>query len=98
MDEPVKPTTSVRPVRASTSRTSGGAASKNLRAARPVAIISSAARERTPSGSPSPHTRSGRMARWRSSMRSHTAWPTRWLLMAKLSTPADCSSSHLAAT
>ncbi len=46
-------------------------------AARAVSFISSAARARTPSGSPSPHTWACRMASCRSSMRSHTACPTR---------------------
>jgi hypothetical protein len=67
MGEPVKPVTTGTPNRA---------------AAAAVCFISSAARARTPASWPSPKTRGGRMAAWRSSMRSQTAWPTRWLLMA----------------
>ncbi|KFD43138.1 hypothetical protein IU11_14140 [Cellulosimicrobium sp. MM] len=52
-------------------------------ARRAVCFISSAARWRTPSGSPSPHTTSGRMSRWRWSIgSSHTAWPLRWFEIA----------------
>ena len=71
IDDPVKPTTTSTP---------------SLRAARAVIFISSAARWRTPSASPSPQIRSGRIPRWRSSMgSSQTAWPLRWLLMANTS-------------
>ena len=51
---PVNPLTTVLPVAANTDFTESGAASKNFRAARAVAFTSSAARVRTPSGSPSP--------------------------------------------
>lgn len=69
MDEPVKPMTVSTPKRA---------------AARAVSAISAAARRLTPSGSPSPQMRAGRMARWRSSMSaSQTAWPTRWFEIAR---------------
>ena len=44
---------------------------------RAVAFISSAALSRTPAGSPSPQTWGGSMERWRWSIRSQTAWPTR---------------------
>ena len=54
----------------------------SLAAARAVFFISSAARSFTPSGSPSPQTWSGRIPLCRSSMRSQTAWPTRWALIA----------------
>src|SRR5688572_14449353 len=60
-----------------------GAASRNLRHALAVSIIFLAARFLTPSASPSPQTSFGRIALWRSSIRSQTAWPTRWLLIAK---------------
>ena len=60
-----------------------GVARRALAAARAVAFISSAARRRTPSGSPSPQTRAGRMPRCRSSIgSSQTAWPARWLEIA----------------
>ena len=64
MDEPVKPMTVSTPSAA---------------AARAVSLISSAARWRTPSGSPSPQIRAGRMPWCRSSIGwSQTAWPVRW--------------------
>ena len=66
--EPVKPFTTSTP---------------SLAAARAVSFTLSAARCRTPSGSPSPHTSGGRMARWRSSIGSQTAWPTRCVEIAK---------------
>ena len=53
IDEPVNPTTVSTP---------------NAAAARAVSAISAAARCLTPSGSPSPQIRSGRMAWWRASM------------------------------
>ena len=62
MLEPVKPLTTPTP---------------NFCAARAVFFISSAARLLTPAGSPSPQTCGGRIALCRSSMTSHTAWPTR---------------------
>ena len=46
-------------------------------AARAVFFISSAARLLTPSGLPSPQTCGGRMALWRASMMSQTAWPAK---------------------
>jgi hypothetical protein len=55
--------------------TGSGAASKNFRAALTVSIISCVARLRTPSGLPSPQTRSGRIDLWRSSIGSQTACP-----------------------
>jgi len=54
-----------------------GAASMKRRQALAVSIIFFAARLRTPSGSPSPQMSLDKIALWRSSMRSHTAWPTR---------------------
>src|SRR5712691_1236301 len=66
--EPVKPFTSVTPSRA---------------AARAVSFIRSAARSLTPSGSPSPQTSGGRIARCRASTGSHTACPTRCAPSAK---------------
>ena len=77
--EPVKPVTTCTPKRA---------------AARAVSLMRSAARERTPSGSPSPHTSGGRIDRWRSSIGSQTAWPTRWLLIAQQPRPWRSSSSR----
>src|SRR5215210_5926913 len=68
MLDPVKPLTCVTPKRA---------------AALAVSMTFSAARRRTPSGSPSPHTSGGSVAPWRASMGSQTAWPTRWVLMAQ---------------
>ena len=68
MLEPVKPFTWVTP---------------NLAAARAVSFTLSAARLRTPSGSPSPQTSGGRIAWWRSSTGSQTAWPTRCVEIAK---------------
>ncbi|CAM5580428.1 hypothetical protein SGLAM104S_10041 [Streptomyces glaucescens] len=62
-------------------------------AARAVSFIRAAARCRTPSGSPSPHTSGGRIAWWRSSMMaSQTAWPTRWLETAQHFRPYLSSS------
>ena len=62
-------------------------------AARAVSSISAAARCRTPSGSPSPQMRAGRIAWWRSSMMaSQTAWPTRWLEIAQHLRPYLSSS------
>src|SRR5438270_52621 len=67
MLDPVKPlTTAPNPAFA-------GAASMNFRHAFAVSIIFFAARFRTPSGSPSPHTSAGRISLCRSSIRSHTA-------------------------
>ena len=81
IDDPVKPTTASTP---------------SLRAARAVIFISSAARCRTPSGSPSPQIRSGRMPRCRSSIgSSQTAWPLRWLEMAQTFRPYFSSISSL---
>ena len=66
--DPVKPTTVSTPSSA---------------AARAVTCMASAARCRTPSGSPSPQTRDGRMAWCRSSIgSSQTACPVRWLEIA----------------
>jgi hypothetical protein len=68
IDEPVKPMTVCTP---------------SFAATRAVSFISCAARCRTPSGSPSPQIRAGRMPWWRSSIGwSQTACPTRWLEMA----------------
>ena len=68
IDEPVKPTTTSTP---------------RFFAARAVIFISSAARCRTPSGSPSPQIREDRMSLWRWSIgSSQTAWPLRWLEIA----------------
>ena len=53
-----------------------------------------AARRRTPSGSPSPQTCGGRMDLCRSSMRSQTAWPTRWLEIAWQVRPLSASRAH----
>jgi hypothetical protein len=65
-------------------------------AARAVSFISSAARCRTPSGSPSPQMRAGRMSLWRWSIgSSHTAWPSRWLEMVHTFSPYDASCSCL---
>ena len=73
MDDPVKPTTVLTPSRA---------------AVRAVSFMSSAARRRTPSGSPSPQTRAGTMAWWRSSIGwSQTAWPVRWFEIAYTDSP-----------
>ena len=53
-------------------------------ASRAVCFISSAARVRTPSGSPSPHTLAPTMVSCRKSIgSSQTAWPLRWLEMAQ---------------
>ena len=83
IDEPVKPTTVSTPSRA---------------AARAVSFISSAARCRTPSGSPSPQIRSGRMPRCRSSIgSSQTAWPARWLEIAQTFRPCLAEQVQLAA-
>ena len=69
IEEPVKPTTVCTP---------------NAAAARAVSASSAAARWRTPSGSPSPQIRAGRMPWCRTSIGwSQTAWPTRWLEMAQ---------------
>src|SRR4028119_2177028 len=68
MLEPVNPLTCVTP---------------NFAAALAVSFIFSAALLRTPSGSPSPQTSGGRVALWRLSMGSQTAWPTRWLEIAQ---------------
>ena len=84
IEDPVKPTTTSTP---------------SLRAARAVIFISSAARWRTPSASPSPQMRSGRMSRWRASIgSSQTAWPLRWLLMANTWRSYFFSISSLAGT
>ena len=80
--EPVKPVTTSTPKRA---------------AARAVSFRRSAARERTPSGSPSPHTSGGRIDWWRASIGSHTAWPTRWLEIAQQPSPCDSSSARRSA-
>ncbi len=79
MPEPVKPVTTSTPRAA---------------AARAVSAMRSAARRRTPSGSPSPQTSAGSTARWRASIGSHTAWPTRWVLIAKHDSPWRSSSSR----
>jgi hypothetical protein len=69
IDEPVNPTTVSTPRR---------------RAALAVVFISSAARCRTPSGSPSPQIRLGSMSRCRSSIgSSQTACPFRWFEMVQ---------------
>ena len=69
IDDPVKPTTVFTPSRW---------------AVRAVSFISSAARCRTPSGSPSPHTWADRIPSCRASIgSSQTAWPLRWLEIAK---------------
>ena len=67
MLDPVKPFTWVTP---------------NAAAARAVSATRAAARCLTPSGSPSPQISGGRIARWRSSIGSQTAWPTWWLEIA----------------
>src|SRR3954447_9808977 len=77
--DPVKPLTVVTPSRA---------------AARAVSLSLSAARWRTPSGSPSPHTPGGTTPRWRASMRSQTAWPTRWLPIVQTFRPWRSSNSR----
>ena len=79
--EPVKPVTTSTPSRA---------------AARAVSFIFSAARWRTPSGSPSPHTSSGSTPWWRESIGSHTAWPTRCAPIAQHPSPLRSSSSRFA--
>ncbi len=66
--EPVKPMTVSTP---------------SLRAAMAVRFISSAARWRTPSASPSPQTFAPTIASWRKSIgSSQTAWPLRWFEIA----------------
>ena len=77
--EPVKPVTVVTPSRA---------------AARAVSLSFSAARWRTPSGSPSPQTSGGTTPWWRASIGSQTAWPTRWLPIAQTFRPWLSSSSR----
>ena len=68
IDDPENPLTVVTP---------------SFAAMRAVFFRSSAARCRTPSGSPSPQTRSDRMSRCRSSIgSSQTAWPVRWFEIA----------------
>src|SRR3954451_22548743 len=62
MGEPVNPVTTSTP---------------SWAAARAVSFIRCAARLRTPSGSPSPHTSGGRAARWRSAIRAAPAPPLR---------------------
>ena len=79
IDEPVKPVTTVTP---------------SCAAARAVSFIASAARPRTPSGSPSPQTSGASTPRWRSSIGSQTACPTRWLPIAHTSSPWRCSVSR----
>ena len=86
--DPVNPfTTAGKPV-------GFGAASMNFRHALAVSAIRCAARRRTPSGSPSPHTSGGRMALCRSSIRSHTACPTRCALTANAFSPCRLRTSH----
>ena len=92
MEEPVKPLTTAG--KASLRAAAPGRASKKARAALAVRAILRAARLRTPSGSPSPQTSGGRMALWRSSIRSQIAWPTKWLEMAWQERPWSLSSSH----
>ena len=65
-------------------------------AARAVSSSRRAARRRTPSGSPSPQTSGGRMRRWRSSIKSQMAWPTRCAPSAKHPRPWRSSSSRRA--
>jgi hypothetical protein len=73
MLDPVNPTTVSTPI---------------LRATLAVSLSSSAARCRTPSASPSPHTRLPTMAWWRKSIgSSQTAWPLRWLETAQALRP-----------
>ncbi len=73
MLEPVKPTTVSTP---------------SLRATFAVSFSSSAARWRTPSGSPSPHTFEPTIAWWRKSIgSSQTAWPLRWFEIAQTLRP-----------
>ena len=73
IDEPVKPTTVSMPI---------------ALASRAVSFISSAARSRTPSGDPSPHTFSRTIAWCRSSIgSSQIACPVRWLLIAQQPRP-----------
>ena len=79
MAEPVKPVTTGTPSAA---------------AARAVSFIRSAARVRTPSGSPSPQTSGGSTPLWRASIGSHTAWPTRWLPIDQHPRPWRSSSSR----
>ena len=84
MAEPVKPMTASTP---------------SLAAARAVSAIRSAARWRTPSGSPSPQTAAGRMSLWRWSIgSSQTACPTRWLEMAQTPSPWRSRISRRPAT
>jgi hypothetical protein len=84
IEDPVNPTTVSTP---------------SLRAARAVIFISSAARCRTPSASPSPQIRLGRMPWCRSSIgSSQTAWPLRWLEIAQTFSPYLSSSSSFAGT
>ena len=84
MLEPVKPMTVFTP---------------SLAAILAVFFISSAARWRTPSGSPSPQTESGRMSRCRWSIgSSHTAWPLRWFEIAQTLSPFASSRSSLPCT
>jgi hypothetical protein len=64
----------------------------NAAAALAVSATRRAARWRTPSGSPSPQTSGGTIARCRSSMGSQTHWPTRWAEMAKHRSPCLSSS------
>jgi hypothetical protein len=66
-------------------------------ATRAVFFMSSAARWRTPSGSPSPQIRAGRIPLCRSSIgSSQIAWPTRWLEIVQTLRPYLSSSSRLA--
>ena len=81
MLDPVNPFTCVTP---------------NAAAARAVSATRAAARCRTPSGSPSPQISGGRIAWWRPSIGSQTAWPTRWQEIASQTRPFDSSSSRFA--
>jgi hypothetical protein len=63
-------------------------------AARAVSFIASAARCRTPSGSPSPQISGDSTPWWRPSIGSHTAWPTRWLPIAQQPSPWRSSSAR----
>ncbi len=82
MEEPVKPfTTAGAPALAP------GLASKNARAIFAVSASCFAARLRTPSGFPSPQIAGDKIDLCRSSIRSQTACPTRWLEMAWQDSP-----------
>ena len=70
----------------------------NAAAARAVSFIRSAARCRTPSGSPSPQISGGRIPLWRASIGSATHWPTRCAPIAQQPRPCRSSRSRCAFT